>query len=482
MEQARERGIDPFPVKYERTHTNAAAIAEFEAQEATPELIPGGKEYRLAGRIRAWRDMGKSQFVDIYDASGKIQLLIHPKGVSEEQYTHFREDFDLGDFIGVAGELFRTRMGEVTLKVRELRILAKAINPLPEKWHGLTAVEQRYRQRHVDLIVNEEARRIFVARSRIVTAMRKYLDAQGFLEVETPVLQPLYGGAEANPFITHHNQLHRDLYLRISDELYLKRLIIGDLEKVYEIGHDFRNEGVSRKHNPEFTQMECYEAYADYHKVMETAENMVAFIAQEVFGTMQVEFQGNVIDYTPPWRRITLRDAIKEYAAGIDIEEYTELESLQARAKELGLEMDPKPTWGKQVDELLGTYAEPQLIQPTFVIDYPIEISPLAKKKPGAEHLVERFEIFIGGIETGNAFSELNDPFDQMARFELMGRNKEAGDEEAHPMDEDFIMTMMQGMPPTGGLGIGVDRLTMLMTNQTSIREVILFPQLREQE
>jgi lysyl-tRNA synthetase class 2 len=357
-------------------------------------------------------------------------------------------------------------------------MLAKSLHPLPAKWHGLKDVEIRYRQRYLDLIANEEVRQLFVTRTRTVTAMRRFLDGRGFMEVETPILQPLYGGATARPFETDHHALDQTLYLRISDELYLKRLIIGGYERVYEIGKDFRNEGLSTRHNPEFTMMECYQAYADYHDMMTLTEEMIACIAQEVTGSAQITYQGHEISLTPPWRRITMRQALFDETA-IDIEAHSSLERLRQAIAERGLRVDPTPTWGKQVDELFSEYVEPRLIQPTFILDYPVELSPLAKKKPDAPHLVERFEPFVGGLEMGNAFSELNDPLDQRARFVELAKGREMGDEEVHPIDEDFVTALMYGMPPTGGLGIGVDRLMMLLTDRASIREVILFPQLR---
>jgi lysyl-tRNA synthetase class 2 len=357
-------------------------------------------------------------------------------------------------------------------------MLAKALRPLPEKWHGLTDVEARYRQRYLDLLVNERARNTFVIRTRLISAIRRYLDERGFLEVETPVLQPIYGGAAARPFVTHHNELDADLYLRISDELYLKRLIIGGLDRVYEIGHDFRNEGVSTRHNPEFTQIEVYQAFADYNDMMCLTEDVWHAAATEVLGTAKVTFQGQELDFTPPWRRLRMRDAILE-ATGIDIAVCRDLDVLRQQIQERKLELDWKPTWGQQIEELMKEFVEPHLIQPTFLLDYPLDISPLAKQKADAPGFVERFEFFIGTLECGNAFSELNDPLDQRARFEMQGRQLQAGDEEAHPMDEDWIRALEYGMPPTGGLGFGIDRMTMLFTDNPSIREVILFPALR---
>jgi lysyl-tRNA synthetase class 2 len=478
LQRLRERGIDPYPARAVRNQTAVEAIAAFEKAEAAGEPAP---TVQVAGRLRAIRVMGKSTFAHIQDGSGRIQVYFKQDDLGEEAYEAFKRDFDLGDFIGVEGYLFRTRTGEVTVHARAYRLLSKALHPLPEKWHGLKDVETRYRRRYLDLISNEEVQRIFVTRARIVTAMRRFLDGHGFLEVETPTLQTLYGGAMARPFTTHHNALDMTLYLRISDELYLKRLIVGGFDKVYEICKDFRNEGVSTKHNPEFTQMECYWAYADYNDMMWLTEHMVAFIAEQAVGSTEITFQGQTVNLAPPWRRWSLREAIRELS-GIDYMDFPTLDQLSAEVERRGLTIAPQPTWGKLIDELLGAVVEPTLIQPTFIKDYPIDISPLAKAVPGDPNHVERFEIFVGGVETGNAYSELNDPLVQRERFEQQGRSAKAGDEEAHPMDEDYVLALMHGMPPTGGLGIGVDRLTMLFTDQTSIREVILFPHMRGRE
>ncbi len=478
LERLREAGIDPYPPRVERTHTAAQAIELFETAEAAESLGELPEDLKLAGRLMSLRVMGRASFAHIQDGSGQIQIFFKQDLVGKDGHEFFKENFDLGDFIGVTGRLFRTRTGEVTIEVHDYRLLSKSLHPLPEKWHGVKDTEIRYRQRYLDLLTNEEVRRVFRLRARIVTAMREYLNERGFIEVETPALQPLYGGAAAHPFTTYYNALDQDFYLRISDELYLKRLIVGGLDKVYEICKDFRNEGLSTKHNPEFTMMECYWAYADYNDMMRLTENMVAFIAQQALGAEEVEYGGHKLDLTPPWERVSMRDAI-ERASGIDIEEHRTLEALQAALAEHQLTVDPQPTWAKLVDEIFGKFVEPDLIQPTFITDYPVELSPLAKRKPDAPHLVERFEPFAGGMEFGNAFTELNDPLDQRARFEAMREQFAAGDEEAHPLDEDYLTAMMYGMPPTGGLGIGVDRVVMLLTDQSSIREVILFPQLR---
>ncbi|MBI3942667.1 MAG: lysine--tRNA ligase [Chloroflexi bacterium] len=482
LHRLREQGVDPYPPRVARTHTAAQAIAAFENAVDATEPIPVTAEpvtVQLAGRIISWRIMGKSLFAHISDSTGKIQLYFKRDDLGEEAYEHLKRDFDIGDFIQVAGYMFRTKTGEITCHVTAYGLISKSLHPLPEKWHGLKDVETRYRQRYLDLIANEEIREIFITRSRIVTAMRRFLDDRGFLEVETPVLQPLYGGASARPFETFHQALNRKLFLRISDELYLKRLIVGGLDKVYEIGRDFRNEGIDTKHNPEFTMMECYQAYADYADMMELTESMVAFIGTQVLGTTKITYQGQEIDLMPPWPRYTMRDIILHHS-GVDIAVSTTLESLRAAIRDLNLkDADPGPTWGKQVDEIFKAYVEPHLSGPAFVMDYPVELSPLAKRKPGAPHLVERFEAFIGGFEIANAFSELNDPLDQRERFLDQGQQQAAGDEDAQPLDEDYIQALMVGMPPTGGLGIGIDRFAMVLTDQASIREVILFPQLR---
>jgi lysyl-tRNA synthetase class 2 len=476
LSQLREKGIDPFPARVQRSHTVSDALEGFSSDEDAPSI-----RVEVAGRIMSLRVMGKSTFGHIADGTGRIQVYLRQDVLGEEAYDLLRRNLDIGDFLGVAGELFRTRTGEVTVKAEEADILAKTVRPLPEKWHGLRDVETRYRQRYLDLISSEEVRSIFVTRTRTVSAVRRYLDERGFLEVETPILQPIYGGAAARPFTTHHNALDRTLYLRVADELYLKRLIIGGFDGVYEIGHDFRNEGISTKHNPEFTQVEVYQAYADYHDMMRLIEGVYAYAAQEVLGSVKITYQGNEIDLTPPWKRVTMRQAILD-STGVDIEANPKLESLRERAAELNLQLDPQPTWGRLVDEIFGEYVEPGFIQPTILMDYPLEISPLAKRKPDAPHLVERFEFFIGGLECGNSFSELNDPLDQRERFEAQAQAFASGDEEAHPTDEEFLTALEHGMPPTGGLGWGIDRMVMLFTDQSSIREVILFPQLRSKD
>lgn len=473
LERLRQLGIDPYPPRVHYTHTTAQAISAFESAGADQEI-----EVAVVGRLMSIRTMGRSTFAHIADGSGRLQIYLRQDIVGPEAYELFDKLFDLGDFISAQGRLFRTRTGEVTVEVKSFTMLAKALLPLPEKWHGLKDVETRYRQRYLDLLTSEQVRNIFVTRTRMVSAIRRFLDERGFLEVETPILQPIYGGAAAKPFTTYHNALNRTLYLRIADELYLKRLIIGGFDRVYEIGHNFRNEGISTQHNPEFTVIEIYQAYADYYDIMRLVEELYANVAQAVLGSLVLTYQGAQIDLSPPWRRITMREAILE-ACGIDIETYVDHASLMRAIEERGLVINRQPTWGKLVDELFSEYVQDKLIQPTFVLDYPIEISPLAKRKPGAPHLVERFEYFIGGLECGNAFTELNDPLDQRERFAAQRQAAAAGDEEAHPMDEDFLTAMEHGMPPTGGLGFGIDRMAMLFTDQSSIREVILFPQLR---
>lgn len=469
LERICQQGIDAYPHRYHRSHTAKEAVALFERGDDSV--------VSLAGRIMACRDMGKATFIDIRDSSGKIQAYFRSDLLGDKH--ELIKQCDVGDIIGVNGSVFETHAGEVTLKVSDLTLLAKSLHPLPEKWHGLIDVEKRYRQRYLDLISNEEVGRIFVLRSRAISAIRRFLDTRGFIEVETPVLHPAAGGALARPFTTHHHALDQDLYLRIAPELYLKRLIVGGLDRVYEIGRIFRNEGISTKHNPEFTMLESYEAYADYNDVMAMVEEMVSHVARRVLRRTRVSFAGSSIDFAPPWRRITLQDAIKE-GCGIDFMEHADEHSLRNAIRDQGLEVDDRPSWAKLIDKLISTFVEPGLIQPTFVMDYPIEISPLAKRKPGSERLVERFEAFAGGMELANAFTELNDPVEQRERFLEQERLRALlGDEEAERVDEDFLVALENGMPPTGGLGMGIDRLVMLLTDQHSIRDVILFPQLR---
>ena len=469
LKRIRQQGVDPYPNRYHRSHTTKEAIGLFERGD--------NAQVSLAGRIVASRPMGKATFIDIRDSSGRIQVYFRSDLLGDNY--EFLKEFDIGDIVGVSGKIFRTHSGEATLQVCDFAMLCKSLQPLPEKWHGLLDVEKRYRQRYLDLISNEEVGRIFLARSRAIAAIRRFLDERGFIEGETPVLHPKAGGALARPFTTHHHALDQDLYLRIATELYLKRLVIGGFDKVYEIGRIFRNEGISTKHNPEFTMLESYEAYADYNDVMNMLAEMMCYVAQQVLGTTETTFAGNTLDFASPWKRITLRDAIKE-SCGIDFLEHADDQSLRNAIRQRALEVDESLRWARLIDKLISAYVEPGLIQPTFVVDYPVELSPLAKRKPDSERLVERFEAFAGGMEIANAFTELNDPIEQRERFEEQERLRPLlGDEEAETVDEDFLLAVEHGMPPTGGLGLGIDRLVMLLTDQQSIREAILFPQLR---
>ncbi len=484
LQWIREQGIDPYPPRCRRTHTTQEALSAFvAAEQRSPEVVVS-----VAGRLRSFRDMGRSIFAHIEDGYGRLQVYVRRDEVDDLSFELFKRHSDLGDFYGFTGPLFRTRTGEVTVRVRELQLLAKALSPLPvvkekdgRRFGAFADKEARYRQRYADLAVNPHVRQIFRVRAQVIRALRRFLDERGFLEVETPVLQPVYGGAAARPFVTYHNQLRQNLYLRISFELYLKRLLVGMYERVYEIGRDFRNEGVSHKHNPEFTQLEFYAAYMDYNDVMDLAEEMIAYVAEEVTGGTTISYQGHEIDLRPPWRRVTLRDVVLE-VTGIDYRRHPTAESLYRAIREAGLPAREGATWGYLVDKSLLGAVEPTLIQPTFVTDYPRDITPLAKARPGDPSHVERFEFFVGGLECGNAFTELNDPIDQEQRFLEMGRLYAPDDEEAHPMDEDYLRAMRYGMPPCGGFGTGVDRLTMLFTDQASIREVLLFPHLRSRE
>jgi len=478
LERLRARGIDPYPNRYQQTHTTQQAVAYLEEIENKGTAGQAAEPVGVAGRITAMRKMGKSSFLDVSDSTGKIQLLFRSGKFSEADQELFK-DLDIGDIIGVKGSLLRTRTGEPTVDAGEFTMLAKSLQPLPEKWHGLSDTEIRYRQRYVDLIANNEVKEVFRIRSRIISALRQFLDQRGFIEMETPVLHPAAGGALAAPFITHHNTLDRDLYMRIALELHLKRLIVGGFDKVYEIGHVFRNEGISTTHNPEYTLLESYEAYADYTDVMEMTEEMIYQVGREVLGTAKVRYGDDTIDLTPPWRRITLRDAVKEYG-DIDFVSHPTAAGLREKMRSVGIEVDPEKNWAKLVDELLKTLVRPKLVQPTIIYDYPASMSPLAKNKPGEERVVERFQPYAGGLELGNAYSELNDPLEQRERFEEQLKERQGDDEERWTIDEDYLVALEYGMPPTGGLGIGIDRLVMLLTNQQSIREVILFPQLRE--
>ncbi len=495
LEQLRQEGVEPYPTRAERTHTSAQVISAFEAAE---KAVPAGQppvevKATLAGRIRAARAMGKLTFAHIEDGDGRIQLFLRMNELGQERVDWFNKMLDIGDFIQASGVMFRTRTGEATLHVHDFKLLAKAVSPLPAakdevletgetvRHAALEDPELRARQRYADLAVNPEVRLTFRKRAGIIHALRQFLDEHGFLEVETPILQPIYGGAAARPFTTHHNQLKQDLFLRISFELYLKRLLVGNLERVYEIGRDFRNEGVSYKHNPEFTQLEFYCAYADYIQVMELTEQMVSYACQKTNGSLKVPYQGLEIDFTPPWRRLAMRDGILE-TSGIDIAEHPSAASLFKAIAARGKAPNPQSTRGKLIDFLSSEYLEPTLLQPTFLYDYPRDISPLAKSKPGDPLTVERFEGYVAGFELCNAFTELNDPLDQEQRFIEMGRDYTDEEEEKHPMDEDYLRAMRYGMPPCGGFGMGVDRLVMLLTDKHSIREVLLFPPSRETE
>ncbi|HSF83516.1 MAG TPA: lysine--tRNA ligase [Anaerolineales bacterium] len=490
LSRLRALGLNPYPNKTQRTSTNQQAIQAFEQAEVSGE---GGRvRVTLVGRLRSMRPMGKITFAHIEDGSARVQLFLRANEVGQENLELFNREFDLGDFVQAEGEMFRTRTGEISLQVSTFALLAKALTPLPAakdevvdgqvvRHATFSDPETRYRQRYADLAINPEVRSIFRTRAAVVRAVRDFLDGHGFLEVETPVLQPIYGGAAARPFVTHHNQLKQDLFLRISFELYLKRLLVGGFERVYEIGRDFRNEGVDRTHNPEFTMLEFYWAYADYQQVMDLTEQMIVFTADRVLGGRNLTYQGYEINLQPPWRRVELHKGLIE-TSGIDINTCPTTESLAEAMRQRGLQPDPASNRGKLIDSLISNFLEPSLIQPTFVFNYPREISPLAKSKPADPNTVERFEGFIAGMEICNAFTELNDPQDQEARFLEMGRDYAIEDEERHPMDEDYLRAMRYGMPPNGGFGMGIDRLTMLMTGSPNIREVILFPHLRERE
>lgn len=479
LDELRKLGIDPFGGKYEREHHAGDILKQYD-ELSKEELEEKQVEVNLAGRIMAKRGMGKASFAHIQDLSGRIQIYVRQDSIAEAQYEAF-SILDLGDIIGVKGVLFKTKTGETTIKVKELEVLSKSLYPLPEKFHGLKDVELRYRQRYVDLIINPDVQKTFIARSRIIQSMRRYLDSQGYLEVETPTLHSIAGGAAARPFITHHNALDMELYMRIAIELHLKRLIVGGLEKVYEIGRVYRNEGISTRHNPEFTMIELYEAYADYKDIMALTENMIAHIAQEVLGTQVISYQGHEVDLTPQWRRVSMVDAVKE-VVGVDFSVEMSNEEAHRLAKEHKVPVEPHMTFGHILNAFFEQFVEETLIQPTFVTGHPVEISPLAKRNDVDPRFTDRFELFIVAREHANAFSELNDPIDQRQRFEAQMKEKEQGNDEAHEMDEDFLRALEYGMPPTGGLGIGIDRLIMLLTNSPSIRDVLLFPHMRNKE
>ena len=473
LEEIRQLGVDPYPYKYSPTHTTLEILQQFSEVGDQPDET---KPVRIAGRIMTKRDHGKSGFAHLQDGSGRLQIYVRQNAVGKDAYQVYRK-LDVGDIIGVDGPVFRTRTGEITVLVNEVELLAKSLRPPPEKWHGLQNKETRYRQRYADLMMNPEVRQVFINRIRMIQAVREYLNQDGFIEVETPILQPIYGGATARPFTTHHNALDMPLYLRIANELYLKRLIVGGFDRVYEFSRDFRNEGIDHDHSPEFTMIELYQAYADYEDMMCLTENLIAHTAKTVLGTTQITYKGDSISLAPPWRRLTMIEAIKE-EAGIDVDELTD-EELRHAVLDADVDLEGAAPRGKLIAELFEAHVEPNLVQPTFIYDYPIEISPFAKKKRGSDRFVERFEFFIARMEMGNAFSELNDPIDQRERFIEGAKKQGDGDEDALMIDEDYLRALEYGMPPTGGLGFGIDRLAMLLTDQTSIRDVILFPQMR---
>lgn len=477
LDKLKALGIDPFGSKFERTHVSQDIIEKY-GEYSKEQLEELGVEVCVAGRIMQKRGQGKAGFAHIQDLTGRIQIYVRQDAVGEERYQAYKL-LDLGDLIGVKGVVFKTKTGETSIKVREIEILSKSLYPLPEKFHGLRDVEMRYRQRYVDLIVNPEVKHTFITRSRIISAMRRYLDERGYLEVETPTMHAIAGGAAARPFETHHNALDMHLYMRIAIELHLKRLIVGGMEKVYEIGRVYRNEGISTRHNPEFTMIELYEAYADYEDIMSLTEGLISHIAQEVLGTTKIKYQDHEVDLGTPWRRIHMVDAIKE-VVGVDFWQVTSDEEAHKLAKAHNVPVEPTMKFGHIVNQFFETFVEETLIQPTFVIGHPVEISPLAKKNAEDPRFTDRFELFIVAREHANAFTELNDPIDQKERFEKQLEEREQGNEEAHEMDEDFIRALEYGMPPTGGLGIGIDRLVMLLTDSPSIRDVLLFPLMRD--
>ncbi|MFX4263826.1 lysine--tRNA ligase [Pelotomaculum propionicicum] len=474
LNDMRGKGIEPYGGRFERTHLARFVLDNYDEMENKPVT--------MAGRIMSKRGMGKASFAHIQDSTGQIQIYIRSNDVGPELYDFFGK-LDIGDIIGVQGSVFKTRMGEITVAAANLNLLSKSLRPLPEKWHGLKDVELRYRQRYVDLIVNPEVKEVFVARSKIVRAFRNFLDSRGFLEVETPMMQVIPGGATAKPFVTHHNALNIKLFMRIAPELYLKRLLVGGFDKVYEINRNFRNEGISTKHNPEFTMMELYQAYADYNDMMDLTEELISTVAKEVLGSAVINYQGTEIDLSPRWTRLPMLEAVKVHS-GLDFSVIKTAEEARGAVKqaELDIELDPADTWGDILNKVFEEKVEPRLIQPTFIMDYPVEISPLAKRKTENPDLTYRFELFIYGREIANAFSELNDPIDQRSRFLKQVEKRKAGDEEAHMMDEDYVNALEYGMPPAGGLGIGIDRLVMLLTNTYSIRDVILFPLMRPRD
>lgn len=471
LEKLKQEGKNPFEIrKFNRTHTSQEIVDNYDALE--------GKNVTVAGRMMGKRIMGKASFCHIQDGDGRIQSYVSINELGEESYKQFKED-DIGDIIGITGFVFKTKTGEISIHAKEVTLLSKSLRPLPEKFHGLKDTDLRYRQRYVDLIMNPEVKTTFLTRIKILKEIKNILDEKGYLEVETPILNTIAGGATARPFITHHNSLDIDMYLRIANELYLKRLIVGGFDKVYEMGRMFRNEGMDIKHNPEFTNIELYASYQDYHDMMDITEELVSKTAQKVLGTTKITYQDVEIDLTPAWKRISMIDSIKEQT-GVDFNTIESDEEAKKVAEELKIELDPiKLTRGEIINQVFEAKVEDTLIQPTFVYDYPVEVSPLTKRKPEDPRLTERFELFIGGREYANAYSELNDPIDQYERFKKQVEARDAGDEEANMMDEDFVNALEYGMPPTGGLGIGIDRLIMLLTNSASIRDVLLFPTMK---
>ncbi len=473
LEALEKRGVQPYAYRFDVTHRSGQIRADHEALE------PAGTGVRVAGRLMTRRGHGKACFAHIKDSDGTLQIYLREDALGEGGYADVL-DHDLGDWLGIEGTVFRTKTGEITVKADRVELLAKSLRPLPEKWHGLTDVEIRYRQRYTDLIVNDEVREVFRARARLVRAVREFLDGRDYLEVETPVLQPLYGGAAARPFVTHHNALDMPLYLRIADELYLKRLIVGGFERVYEISKDFRNEGIDRSHNPEFTMLEFYQAFADYEVMMEVTQDLIVHAVRALHGGTVVPHAGGTIDFAPPWPRVRYKEAAAE-ALGVQAlpEGEAELRALAARA---GVRVDPKLGWGRILDEVVSDLVQPKLVRPTFLLDHPKDVSPLAKTRRGDPTVVERFELVVAGMELANSFSEQNDPLEQRRAFEAQMLQRERGDEEAQMLDEDYLRALELGMPPTGGVGIGIDRLAMMLSDQRSIRDVILFPQMRPEE
>jgi len=469
LQELRDMGVDPFGGRFERSTMAQTIKDSFDNFE--------GQTVQVAGRMMSKRRHGKAGFANLQDYSGSIQLYFRQDDLGPEKYELFKK-MDMGDIIGVSGTVFRTQKGEMSIHIYDLTYLSKSLHPLPEKWHGLKDVELRYRQRYVDLIVNPEVKEVFVKRSRIIREIRRYLDERGFLEVETPMMQPIPGGATAKPFITHHNALDTELYLRIAPELYLKRLLVGGLEKVYEINRSFRNEGISTRHNPEFTMLEIYQAYADFQDMMDLTEALIANVVNQVNGTLQVEFEGQTIDFTTPWKRLPMLEAIKQYT-GLDFNHIVDDDEAFQAARGLGMELEPGTARGEIINEVFESFVEEHLVQPTFIFGHPVDISPLAKRNRETPEFTDRFELFIVQREIANAFSELNDPIDQRQRFQKQVEKRQSGDGEAHMMDEDYIRALEYGMPSAGGLGIGIDRLVMLITGSPSIRDVILFPTLR---